>query len=130
MTLILWLRQVELKVNKMASIHTQVPYDYYALKFCKPKGGVTQVSQRPRASRGSLQVLVGSPLFSFCPAKVVRREGGGLSLPFLFSPAPQKAQENLGEFLTGDRIENSPYQARAPWISMRHMWRNGPDPSR
>jgi len=54
--------RVELKVNKMASIHTQVPYDYYALKFCKPKGGVTQ------------------------------------------------AQENLGEFLTGDRIENSPYQ--------------------
>ena len=35
--------QVELKVNKMASIHTQVPYDYYALKFCKPRGGVTQV---------------------------------------------------------------------------------------
>jgi len=53
---------VELKVNKMASIHTQIPYDYYALKFCKPPGGVKQ------------------------------------------------AQENLGEFLTGDRIESSPYQ--------------------
>jgi hypothetical protein len=35
--------QVELKVNKMASIHTQVPYDYYALRFCKPRGGVQQV---------------------------------------------------------------------------------------
>lgn len=35
--------QVELKVNKMASIHTQLPYDYYALKFCKPRGGVQQV---------------------------------------------------------------------------------------
>ena len=46
----------------MTSVHTQVPYDYYALKFCKPRSGV------------------------------------------------QQAQENLGEFLTGDRIENSPYQ--------------------
>lgn len=55
---------MELKVNKMASIHTQIPYDYYALKFCKPPGGVKQ------------------------------------------------AQENLGEFLTGDRIESSPYQVR------------------
>jgi transmembrane 9 superfamily protein 2/4 len=54
--------RVELKVNKMTSVHTQVPYDYYALKFCKPRSGV------------------------------------------------QQAQENLGEFLTGDRIENSPYQ--------------------
>jgi transmembrane 9 superfamily protein 2/4 len=37
--------QVELKVNKMASIHTQVPYDYYALRFCKPRGGVQQVDR-------------------------------------------------------------------------------------
>ena len=36
--------QVELKVNKMTSVHTQVPYDYYALKFCKPRSGVQQVS--------------------------------------------------------------------------------------
>ena len=61
-TLRLKYQKVELKVNKMTSVHTQVPYDYYALKFCKPRSGV------------------------------------------------QQAQENLGEFLTGDRIENSPYQ--------------------
>ena len=54
--------KVELKVNKLTSVHTQLPYDYYTVKFCEPHGGV------------------------------------------------QQASENLGEFLTGDRIENSPYQ--------------------
>jgi len=54
--------KVELKVNKLSSVHTQLPLDYYANKFCKPHGGVKQ------------------------------------------------ATENLGEFLGGDRIENSPYQ--------------------
>lgn len=52
---------VELKVNKLSSIHTQLPYDYYSLKFCKPTTGVKPYS------------------------------------------------ENLGEFLRGDRIENSAY---------------------
>mmetsp|Transcript_26201 Transcript_26201/g.104836 ORF Transcript_26201/g.104836 Transcript_26201/m.104836 type:complete len:194 (+) Transcript_26201:69-650(+) len=54
--------KVELKVNKLTSVHTQIPYDYYSLKFCKPHGGIKQ------------------------------------------------ATENLGEFLSGDRIENSAYQ--------------------
>lgn len=53
--------KVELKVNKLTSIHTQIPYDYYSHKFCKPAGGIKQTA------------------------------------------------ENLGEFLSGDRIENSPY---------------------
>lgn len=53
---------VDLKVNKLSSVHTQLPYDYYSLKFCKPKDGVKSYS------------------------------------------------ENLGEFLRGDRIENSPYK--------------------
>jgi transmembrane 9 superfamily member 2/4 len=44
-----------------SSIHTQLPYDYYSLKYCKPSGGIKEYS------------------------------------------------ENLGEFLSGDRIENSPY---------------------
>eukprot|EP00635_Sarcinochrysidales_sp_CCMP3193_P011481 CAMPEP_0118908982 /NCGR_PEP_ID=MMETSP1166-20130328/11752_1 /TAXON_ID=1104430 /ORGANISM="Chrysoreinhardia sp, Strain CCMP3193" /LENGTH=666 /DNA_ID=CAMNT_0006848393 /DNA_START=11 /DNA_END=2011 /DNA_ORIENTATION=+ len=54
--------KVELKVNKLTSVHTQIPYDYYSMRFCPPRGGIKQ------------------------------------------------ATENLGEFLTGDRIENSPYQ--------------------
>mmetsp|Transcript_8140 Transcript_8140/g.26708 ORF Transcript_8140/g.26708 Transcript_8140/m.26708 type:complete len:633 (-) Transcript_8140:217-2115(-) len=54
--------KVELKVNKLTSVHTQIPYDYYSMKFCKPHGGIKQ------------------------------------------------ANENLGEFLSGDLIENSPYQ--------------------
>lgn len=45
-----------------SSVHTLLPYDYYSLKFCKPKEGV-----KPYA-------------------------------------------ENLGEFLRGDRIENSAYE--------------------
>ena len=53
--------KVELKVNKLTSVHTQIPYDYYSLKFCRPRGGIKQ------------------------------------------------ATENLGEFLSGDLIENSPY---------------------
>jgi len=48
-------------VNKLTSVHTQLPYDYYSHKFCKPRGGVKTMA------------------------------------------------ENLGEFLSGDRIENSPY---------------------
>ncbi|KAH8094060.1 hypothetical protein JL720_4049 [Aureococcus anophagefferens] len=54
--------QVELKVNKLTSVHTQIPYDYYSLKFCRPRGGI------------------------------------------------KRATENLGEFLGGDLIENSPFQ--------------------
>ena len=53
--------KVELKVNKLTSVHTQIPYDYYSVKFCRPRGGIKQ------------------------------------------------ATENLGEFLSGDLIENSPY---------------------
>jgi transmembrane 9 superfamily protein 2/4 len=45
-----------------SSTHTQLPYDYYSLKFCKPAEGVKPYS------------------------------------------------ENLGEFLDGDRIENSAYE--------------------
>jgi transmembrane 9 superfamily protein 2/4 len=54
--------KVELKVNKLTSTRTQVPYEYYSLPFCMPKNGV------------------------------------------------EMSAENLGEFLTGDRIDNSPYQ--------------------
>lgn len=54
--------RVDLKVNKLNSVHTQLPYNYYDFKFCRPPGGVVGVS------------------------------------------------ENLGELLSGDRIENSPYE--------------------
>ena len=49
-------------MNKLTSVHTQIPYDYYSLKFCRPRGGI------------------------------------------------KRATENLGEFLGGDLIENSPFQ--------------------
>lgn len=53
--------KVKLKVNKMTSTKTQMPFDYYSMPFCPPPEGVVQDN------------------------------------------------ENLGEFLVGDRIENSPY---------------------
>mmetsp|Transcript_59915 Transcript_59915/g.111016 ORF Transcript_59915/g.111016 Transcript_59915/m.111016 type:complete len:612 (+) Transcript_59915:86-1921(+) len=58
--------EVELKVNKLTSVKTQLPYNYYTLPYCKPNDGI------------------------------------------------QKVNENLGEILAGDLIENSPYK-----ISMR-----------
>jgi hypothetical protein len=57
---------VEMKVNKLDSIHTQLPYDYYSLPFCRP------------------DVI-------------------------------EESAENLGEVLSGDRIENSMYQVRSPF---------------
>jgi transmembrane 9 superfamily member 2/4 len=54
--------KVDLKVNKLSSTHTQLPFDYYSLKYCRPKEGIKSYA------------------------------------------------ENLGEFLSGDRIENSPYE--------------------
>ena len=53
---------VRIKVNKLDSVLTQLPYDYYQLPFCRPDDGV------------------------------------------------KKDAENLGEILTGDSIENSPYK--------------------
>lgn len=53
--------EVELKVNALTSIRTQVPRDYYKLPFCQPAEG------------------------------------------------PKMASENLGEFLTGNKIQSSPY---------------------
>jgi len=54
--------KVELKVNAMTSIHTQIPKDYYRLSFCEPTDG------------------------------------------------PKMSSENLGEFLTGNKIQTSPYE--------------------
>jgi transmembrane 9 superfamily protein 2/4 len=56
--------KIDLKVNAMTSVHTQLPKDYYRLPFCRPSDGV------------------------------------------------HMASENLGEFLTGNKIENSPYHIR------------------
>lgn len=31
---------IEVKAVKMTSVHTQLPYEYYSLPFCLPKGGL------------------------------------------------------------------------------------------
>ncbi|ETO25316.1 hypothetical protein RFI_11824 [Reticulomyxa filosa] len=53
---------IKLKVNKLDSVFTQMPYDYYSLPFCRPSEGIKQDA------------------------------------------------ENLGELLSGDKIENSPFK--------------------
>jgi len=52
---------VDMKVNSLTSVHTQIPKDFYRLPFCIPENG------------------------------------------------PKMASENLGEFLTGNKIQSSPY---------------------
>ena len=32
-------------MNKLTSVHTQIPYDYYSLKFCRPHGGIKRATQ-------------------------------------------------------------------------------------
>lgn len=34
---------IEVKAVKMTSIHTQLPYEYYSLQFCLPKGGLNGI---------------------------------------------------------------------------------------
>lgn len=34
---------IEVKAVKMTSIHTQLPYEYYSLPFCLPKGGLNSI---------------------------------------------------------------------------------------
>jgi transmembrane 9 superfamily protein 2/4 len=66
--------QVFVKVNKLDSVRTQLPYDYYTLPFCRPH-------------------------------------------------EIQEAAENLGEILSGDRIETSLYEVRCCcWCSARHRF--------
>eukprot|EP01084_Bolivina_argentea_P206978 353244_1 len=37
--------KVEIMVNKLTSIRTQIPMDYYSLPFCKPEGGVKEAPE-------------------------------------------------------------------------------------
>lgn len=43
---------VELKVNKLTSVHTQLPYKYYSLPFCPPKEVVDKVENLGEILRG------------------------------------------------------------------------------
>jgi transmembrane 9 superfamily protein 2/4 len=56
--------QIDIKVNKLDSVKTQMPYDYYSLPFCAPE-------------------------------------------------EIEELAENLGEVLSGDRMETSLYEVRA-----------------
>jgi len=47
-------QQVELKVNKMTSVHTQLPYKYYSLPFCKPENPVKDPENLGEFLRGDI----------------------------------------------------------------------------
>jgi len=32
-------QEIEIRAIKMTSAHTQLPYEYYSLPFCQPRGG-------------------------------------------------------------------------------------------
>jgi len=44
--------KVELKVNKLTSVHTQLPYKYYSLPFCKPDTIIDKVENLGEILRG------------------------------------------------------------------------------
>ena len=47
-------QKVEIKVNKLTSTITQLPYDYYKLAFCKPKELVNSVENLGEVLHGSM----------------------------------------------------------------------------
>ena len=44
--------RVEIKVNKLSSTKTQLPYDYYSLPFCKPAEIVNKIENLGEVLRG------------------------------------------------------------------------------
>lgn len=34
-----------MKVNKLSSVKTQLPYDYYSLDYCKPSSGIVNSAE-------------------------------------------------------------------------------------
>eukprot|EP01047_Picozoa_sp_COSAG01_P035242 COSAG01_NODE_2690_length_7247_cov_30.101567_12_plen_216_part_00 len=81
-------QQILLKVNKLSSTKTSLPYEFYKLPFCKPE----EVSLAQRYPRPPLCTAL-TPR-DFCGVKV------------------QNYAENLGEVLRGDRIESSAYKMK------------------
>eukprot|EP00967_Tisochrysis_lutea_P054019 scaffold67376_cov31-Tisochrysis_lutea.AAC.4 len=50
--------RVEIKVNKLSSTKTQLPYDYYSLPFCRPLKVIDKVENLGEVLHGSrIQVL-------------------------------------------------------------------------
>ena len=46
--------RVEIKVNKLSSTKTQLPYDYYSLPFCKPAEIVNKIENLGEVLHGSV----------------------------------------------------------------------------
>lgn len=86
-------RQIKLYVNKLTSTKTQMPFDYYSLPFCHP----TKIQVRGTGIR----------------VKILQRHvSADIPAEYVFD-ALQGESENLGEVLSGDRIEkNSLYEVR------------------
>lgn len=76
----------------MTSVKTQIPYEYYSLKFCRPAGGVHYRSE----NLGKYGLFSGTGLPTVTSGSV------------LYSCVAICAL-SVGEVLRGDRISNTPY---------------------
>lgn len=60
---------LQVKVNKLSSTKTQLPYDYYFLKYCKPQKIVNSAENLGEVLRGDRienSAYTVSLLFFFC----------------------------------------------------------------
>ena len=90
--------KVKMKVGKLSSAKTHLPYNYYDLPFCRPKGVTTTpaVSRRQKkrggGGGGGVKLLSAAAMM-----QLTTIAGGGLG-------------QNLGEVLAGDLMHNTNYE--------------------
>ena len=85
------------KVVKLDSVKTQLPYDYYSLPFCQPP--TIEEGNMRHTDRGTDRLDTKRVHNADCPLCL-------FSVCVLYP----LAGENLGEVLSGDIIENTPYK--------------------
>jgi transmembrane 9 superfamily protein 2/4 len=92
--------KVELKVNKLTSVHTQLPYKYYSLPFCKPAKIIDKVENLGEILRGDR--IENSPYQVF--AKVDEKCK-------VLCPPKEYSKEEVKQF-----AEKVGYEYRVHWI--------------
>lgn len=63
--------EIQVKVNKITSTKTQLPYEYYSLEYCKPKKIINLAENLGEVLRGdrieNSPYIVSSIFLSSCP---------------------------------------------------------------
>ena len=83
--------KVKMKVGKLSSAKTHLPYNYYDLPFCRPKG-VTTTPAVSRRQKGEIAIRENSSVTGCCCCCCCYLE------------------QNLGEVLAGDLMHNTNYE--------------------